>query len=1142
MQIRSNCSSTSKRRHSILNSPYQVKSTFKLFEPVSSAKLFLRHFTSQSLRLSSGKISRLTSEFLKKLEEYEIPESLVQVYADFIHELPSLKFFQFLRQETDSLKNNRSKLQMAISSYNLWINSLENIKNIEKIACSDQRWKVSQVFISRIISSLADHAYLALIMVENIQAWESLLKSIIFPEKETINFIINNRNVLDDLLTSCDFLHSSELSYYFSFSISDPFLLSISKRQLGQLSKNSIFISNFHSARDCKQLFYLKIDKFAYTRMKELSKEFFKRVVISEKLPSKLERKKSLSLPVIKLNKKYDINPLAEQLLNDIILCSLSKDLEKIFNHFLTEKILAQILISEITKKVKFIAVKYYKKEVKKYEEFERIRKENIVIKDTILLELLDTFYFEDFKAQIVFSEIFEEALEILKAETELRVRSENIIIFQEIIENIFGNFICNEALPNVIDLGIEEIIQENRIIELEKLRIIELNLVISSLISEEYIETIASMEYLQDIAENVYLESKKECEIEMKLEESSKNARNLQMFTIYENIIRNLIENLIEPSSLHLLCQETLQEELKSQNLETQTQVLFKIQTENLQLSIYSEILDQFVQSKWLIELSKNMLKYEEAKTSIYTNSIHNEDSKKQVEQAEEFVMEVFTPEIHSPNEVSIFYTQEELINESQSINDAVPKLAFNFAQDLKTIKSPNLQAFFEKPKNLQGILGKYKEIIQKEYEEYLSFGDELIEEYEKYWNTRFFWIVQDYQIIGMMVYSNDCDEVIVNHISVLNFELLPDACRFVLGYVVSNCCNVVVKFKKEPQIEVVEALKQIGFLPCKLNNEFVRCLVKSLDESKQTPYNCQDFQSITTPDLKTPKNFSIKILTSQTLSTTTSETLPISFESSLPDTGTRIHLLQILSNILSQSPSNAIQDSPANKLQIDLAEILELSTFSPFPSIPEQILILSKETKISSINLHLNINCSNIIIEEYENKTQKFIYIPKHKVKVRNGEGDCKMFIVDTADSNFALFFYHSSELQPDLIENKRISHIDLFYYVNELYKCLDETESLGKDLWVPCFRIQKNWDLDWIRGFSIIDQENESVFVAECKEEVLLEFGVGECNKSLKFTEKKVRIIEDFIFGVLQKDLLETLEIPLLASIVRKQDWVS
>jgi len=126
-------------------------------------------------------------------------------------------------------------------------------------------------------------------------------------------------------------------------------------------------------------------------------------------------------------------------------------------------------------------------------------------------------------------------------------------------------------------------------------------------------------------------------------------------------------------------------------------------------------------------------------------------------------------------------------------------------------------------------------------------------------------------------------------------------------------------------------------------------------------------------------------------------------------------------------------------------------------------------------------------------------------------------------------------------EIQENKRNSGTDLFFYVNELYKCLDEPENFCKDLWIPCFKIQRNWDLNWIRGFSIVDEEDGSVFVSECKEEVLLDFGIGECNKSLSFTEKKVLLDDSFVFGVIQKDLLLTLEIPLLVSLVRKQDWV-
>ena len=1104
-----------------MRSPYDLRLYFKRIPPISSSKSYRRGQSSTDLSSIHSISSLKKSSFSKFLAENDIPVSLIQEYLDFLSQLPPARASRLMHDEILSIRNSRSLVQMALSSYQLWLSSMDRIKRLNKESENDSKWKINPVFINEILLTLTDHAYCALVMVENIVAWQASFKSYFFLDEDPVKFVVDGVEVLSEVLKSCDFLIQSELTYYFSFSISDPFLISISKKILSSDPKISTPGRNFHSTRDCKDLFYICIQKEALKKMKSLSKWLFRINYFSnhKKLEPQIKfrsPRKSTGLPSIKQEKNVMNSLACELVANDMVVSIMTEVVQNYFNFKLAEKLSFAMWTGEVFKLLKGIVKECINHEKSEQHKAQKLKEDNLQLSKQILFDLIDSHTFTSLDIPTTFTFLYQQIEQEIKEESQKRLEEENTAISKTLLLDLFSFSGLEDLLTVLSNESIEEC---QTLISL----INEQNLFISEYLYELLMNTYFDNLHIPRIIDEVYQIEESLFITQQKLEESSRNSRNLLFGTLLEAIVRNLVE--IEIDSMHELCESTLQDIINEQNQNLQQVLQFKLDTEKIVQSIASQLVDIFVQGKWLSELCGNMWLAEES--IAIKDSTMIKDLSKTVERREEYTNEVFTPGIHSPNEISIDHTlNNDIVIDSQSLVEDTPRPAHEFINAMKRVKNPSLQVFDEKVKFLPEVLNRYRQVMQNVNENIVWFEEELLRECEKYWNSYFFWIICEKKIAGMLVYSEDGFGYIINHISVINFLLLKEIIREIPKLINKTECPIKIMFKQRPSGPIEEALKKTGF---GLSEELPDKLIyknKTKEISEQFLMQIKNWVKFETSAEKIARNnrFSIE----------------------LAEYGNLYNEVSMIYNILEKSSSMDIDENPENKLQEDLNEILAIVLYTNYPKIQNFVIKEQERSGIEDTIIHtsflkVNLNLFSSIFTSFESG-QKYIKIPSKSVKIRTGQEDCRMFLIATSNPDINLFIYDSKTLNLEIEENLRISKTDLFYYTSGLLKSMDDPVEYNKDLLIPCFIKSVEFENFLMSGYQILEAEGKSLFINSCQEQVQIEFNYrGPSNHTLSMGSKVWKIVSDFVFGVIETGIFEDLEIPLLVSRIRKSDWV-
>jgi hypothetical protein len=1096
-------------------SPYSLKFSFKKFPPISSSHKLRRGLSSNDLSSVSSIFNVKKVSFSKKLAEYDFPSSLIREYREFLSELPKTKANRFIQEELLSLYQNRSTALMALSSYRVWQESIRQIKRLSEEAAIDTKWKTNPATINEIISTLSDHSYCTLVLVENILSWQSSLSVYTFPEEESLKFIVEDVVVLDYLVKSCDFLMDSELTLYFSFSISDPFLLSAARSKPLDGSNTLNLGTNFYKTRDCKDLFYLDFHPEAMKKMKELSRWLFRRNFVTRGKRLQKVRKSMHHLPSIKQERSF-INTLAMELvLGDMVVTVMSQVVEDFFNLKLAEKICFHFWMSETVRMLKKIVKETINHEKKEALEVERRKKEKNFLAKLIVEDFIDLCSISLLDLPESFSELFSSVQQEIQAEAEKK----RLEIDSKVSLQICESFLTLEDLTSLLTSIASESETDYKAF-LQELSL--QNQKITSKIFENLMKAFFDLVELPEIVSEVYSIEELFFITQQKLDESSRNSKNLLLSSIFESIVRNLIETVLE--CLPILCEEVLNEVVEKQEKIFQDKLKTRLETDKIVQALAEDVLQCFVLDKWLFEMCRNMCFAEEstlAKESFFIDSGFHQKNVS-VERAEDYAMEVFTPGIHSPNEVSLDHSfTGNILVTNQSLAEDTPRPVQEFAKILKKINKPSLQPFNEKPKNLLDALGRYRLIMQNLNEDFLFFDEELVRICELSWNSHFFWIICDKKIAGLLVFSQDIDGIVVNHSSVMNFLLFKDLIKMLPKLLESYQAPLKIRLKRKPSTLIEESLKKTGFLFTEETEDFL-LYQKKITETKNFLLQVKNFTQIEIGKelIEKTRRFSIE----------------------LSEFGNLFNIISLVHHILNENSSTEVEENPENKLQEDLNEILSIVLFTSYPKIQNFSIKNqnSSNSKIftSSLNLNLNLLASTFTIHD---TFYKFVKIPANRVKIRTGPEDCRMFIFGTSDPDLSIFIYDSKTLDMEIEENLRISKTDLFYYASSLLKSLEDPEKYSKDLLVPCFSKKLEFNNLLMHGYQIIAED--SYFVNDCNEKIVIDFDFAVSpNTTLTTGSKILPISSDFLFGIIESGIFEEIEIPLLVTRVRKNDWKS
>lgn len=615
----------------------------------------------------------------------------------------------------------------------------------------------------------------------------------------------------------------------------------------------------------------------------------------------------------------------------------------------------------------------------------------------------------------------------------------------------------------------------------------------------------------------------------------SSINAQNLQNFTAIEWYIRKLIEDLIAEADLEGLVNQSISQVLfnraKTANPEEKrrlTLVFQNLQEEKLCELVYLGLIETFVEMDWVLTVANSMLgavRSTERKRTFEPLRIDKPNLV--VEEADDYVHEVFTPGVHSPNEVSLSSDAESELVKASYTSEALTKVIsegkkggfyelVNFEETFKTAFKC-LEQYFKTitEAKIFNPLGKLKEIAN------------LSE------NCAWFWLKDKDEIIGCLVYSNfvweNVKTALIHHFStVSNEQILSLLSKTQILLTNSGYKSLIFN-------AVSKKTSELFALANLIPNQTVKIRFPWSDSN-------ETFSLLSLPDNfvynSEPLTFkaSISASTSLTISENPVKTTEkTSWEMMI--IGNRHQILHCILHFLTENSIdfNSSQ-TPSIRLQRDITELVEIIT--SLDSFKYPLLSFHKQSDlIYTSNLDLSFHFPNITTFPYTHKELKYQFLKLQNVHIYRADL-YSIFEVQTSIQDLFAFFILYPNLMKELKTELKGFKTDLFSKVDSVLKTLPSEFEVGT-LSLPGFRVNVDWNVDWIKGFAFLDDFEKCV--GECREgvEVKMEFP-GNVNGVLRDRDEVV-CLDEFVFGLRHKEIDSMLEVPFFACLVREENWV-
>lgn len=742
-------------------------------------------------------------------------------------------------------------------------------------------------------------------------------------------------------------------------------------------------------------------------------------------------------------------------------------------------------------------------------------------------------------KAYLVVNKDIYEKIKAISADLQKIQSDQNSIKFPSVtLPRLVNKAKANENIQ-IANLHMERFLLEFTVKLLKEIVVEATNEHISNLIYSKYMSMINEM--TKEVANGALME--------MKNIFASARAYKLHESKLIESILRNLIEQEIQNTNLKKLCEETIESTIEQKSklyVSEKAQIRLSRISKNMEVeklveSIFNSIVDSFVNDDWIEIVATSSLGVSR-KMTIMKSMLADGP----VEDVEDYALEVFTPGVHSPNEVR---SLEESANnsEDEEIKDSKPEKAYNF--EINSLKNLILQAVDQTEQIFQGSFQSYFTSLPPEYKEFLINLHQINEQIEECIDTKYYSLTTDEKISGMIIYSTRSLSTVIHHISILNFNLYPELLGMLPTLLKLRSQNIILQFKAVPSnSNLLKSLKKLNF-----------------DQSSLPPSQIVEFQSkpSQTSSFQPPMTFFIASYNLLETSPSTKPNEKLTLE--MIEIGNRHSLI---SNILQAFKSKTGSIEPSSnisiRLQQDINEMLDIissQNFFTYPIIQTYSQIsLSEGQKIANEhNLKLNYNTSNKIfmsildmnintlgcnfVSNIINKRKyRYIRFKSNKILIQSSHEDTHLYMIPTKDPDVWVFFIQAPNITQELTQGIRHGKTDLFYNIDNLIKALKPPEVFYHELWVPCFRKQIEWNIPWIQGFKV-DSEDCQFMVSGCNESVNIDFSYScEENKSLKFVAKDEYCVKDtFVFGVFHSEVREKLDTPFFVALIKPEQWI-
>lgn len=693
-----------------------------------------------------------------------------------------------------------------------------------------------------------------------------------------------------------------------------------------------------------------------------------------------------------------------------------------------------------------------------------------------------------------------------------------------------------SREMENFCKLYVEKLIKDTQAKLLKE--------IISDTTTELYSQSIHTK--MLNIINEITIEIAKQTLQEFQDQHSSDNAKRLMISNLVENIVRNLIESEITKLNLENFCEEIIEtiieeksKSVSNPEVKRRLTLIFKnLESDKLSDLVFNEILDEFINDGWLETLVLSNIGINRRKTQIGTLIINNVKA----EETEDNVLEMFTPGVHSPNEVNSDLESESSPDEADV--SVSPSPIRRFSSEINTLKKCRLEQIKNNGQKIQEILSQYFEMLPKEFSTFCLDFEKIFTIAENYCDTKFFWVLIEGNNSGLLVYSLNRKGIIIHHLSCLNFALYPELVK-TFPSLIDFESDIIIQFTNLSNLPPVaaKALKQKNFL----------------EISEKTMQNVVEFGV----KGKKPQDLhSVIISVANVIELSNDAELDNKTDLSMIEAGNRHGIISNIMNIFEakETELNTFEETTI-RLQEDMNELIEIIKSLDYKQYPlfhifknlskaetqkilsENNLKLSLQSTsplfLSLLSLNLDLISCSFASHKSETTNYKYLHFKSSQMQVMSGNEGTFMFTIPTSQKDLSMFFLKSTDLKEELEQGLKRGKTDLFYNIDNLIKTLIPTDSLPLEFWVPCFRKELERKINWAKGFQI--KENSSI-VAECNESITVEVSYNGNSQNNVSSKKKAFFADSFVFGIYHVGVKETLDSPFFMCLVNKNNWIS
>jgi hypothetical protein len=1113
--------------------------------------------------------------------QFSVSQEIREVYQQLFQEVSIDLIIKLVDFELKSFQSNSSLLVVCIKSVETREQSFAGIRDMDQYLRDVKGWEKDFKIITQCAEILQGHRMITLTCIENIIRWSS---QIFYFTRKVKEFRNNHKNYLEKIKADSVFTQFCEMEKFFMFSQkNDPLLIALTE------SANLKFSTKFSN-------YFIKANKFSIPVPPSMSSKVFEmQKMINSGFDEVLLIEQAGNFSLILQNQAEELKIKNEKMKESLSNFLLSRLIEDTIDFLLYSVVISQtdIALSKIilfkyldmTKALKGIVEESIKElKTKKSQENDKIKyypnqehkinmnktKNNSIGKSELpredskkTIKSITSFAVESTRPSVTLT-INDGENPLHKLIIESRsVKAKNSPIFSKIPKNtpeilkpqenpttriLKSQFFyekSNESISRInksLKIRIKSSLNSTPVVKNSNFRIQnnEISkdrekspksfLNTSHQINEiRYISTKSPLKRKIGLLEERKFDQFKIIDSKDSRTPTKQNAKlspifpetksstlkqDLNFFVLTEGIYRNFVETIIKEQKIQELAENCFKELIitspkvssKEKDIILAKVLLWKLQTE-----IFDSILESFLSQTWLFDLVSLIKTFSGSPGRSRINSVDSENYQSEVlEDAEDFVHEVFTPVIHSPNQI---LSRIDSVSEKTS-QSSLPNS--RESQFMRTRESLSLNLLKSTLKDLNHFFSSYLSKLPKDYQHFYYSFEKTLE--FSLTGEDISWLSFNHEdsfkgVLGFCALNEKGKKIaLVFHVSTWEKALIGNLMKETLNFLKRfKFSSAIFLFKEIPE-EVKSVAKELG-------------LVVELKEMKVFARFSQE-----TVVMSNSVVLNVK--------TTCSENVLVGFQGinkTMIEFGSHsflaFHLFSLLGN-----EDDFFEDRPQVRLQQELKDLLELLNSEKEKK--DEIFPYSHSTSgiFQKSKLELSFNWAGMSRFPHSTGFKTFLFFNFHQVQHWKTE-HFSIFYLKTNDPNLEVSLIIFPNLSKELDSEMKSLKTDIFLKAENILKSAEEKIFLKKELCVPGFCKNVDWEVTWMKGFGI----NRESSVSSCFEQFSWNASLTEEVCSSVGPGRKEWILDHFIVAIIDRRVWNVLEVPLAVALITENDWI-